>query len=370
MTARPLETDSAVDLAPVEHLDPFAHLVRVGTPVLPAAVAAAIVDARRPSSAEGVACRVGRAPVLLGVVPLELDDAMLVLGHGGPPAPGGPGEPGESDEPDEGPDLGDAARCDLAHHGLSLLRIRRSLGAGSWTIVDPRRAPGNRRVTAATPVRFTGPLAGHALLGTQADPSGRRVLGVLAPRQGTVTPWGTVLLGESGLGDVVERGAWAAVEPRFDRDREPHEDHRFGWAVEIDPYDASSTPRKHTMLGRLARTALQLQIRSDGRAVVRMGDDERPGRTYVFVSEAAYDPRPHPAARRYNLDLLDRGTVSVLEGGSVDRAVGAAGMDGADGGGVALVSDRESFVAGATLAEVLLDLRGAADAAVAAAGLR
>jgi secreted PhoX family phosphatase len=268
----------------------------------------------------------------------------------------------------------------MASHGLSVLKIQRAGGSGSWQRTHPRASSYNRRVTALTPFLLDGPAAGEARLRTTADPSGRTVLGTLNNCSGGTTPWGTVLSGEENFNQYFDRSGaldarytasyarlgitgtgsrgWSEVDPRFDLTTEPHEPFRFGWVVEIDPFDPASTPRKHTMLGRFKHEGANIQIADSGHAVAYMGDDERGDYLYKFVSADTFDPRDTQAARKRNLRLLTRGTLYVA------RLTGDGSADGVyDGTGawIPLTSDTTSYVAGMSVADVLIDTRLAAD---------
>jgi secreted PhoX family phosphatase len=100
---------------------------------------------------------------------------------------------------------------------------------------------------------------------------------------------------------------WAASVDRFDVAKEPNEPHRFGWIVEIDPYDPNFVPIKHTALGRFKHEGATPIINKDGRLVAYTGDDERFEYLYKYVSNGTYDP----AAGNANSALLDDGILYV-----------------------------------------------------------
>ncbi len=211
---------------------------------------------------------------------------------------------------------------EMAAHGGSILEVRRD---EKWTVVEASRYA--RRLTANTPITLSGPAAGHERLRTKEDPTGRAVKGMLNNCAGGLTPWGTWLTCEENF-SYYFRGAkdghpeaakltrygipgnmyaWGQFYDRFDVSKEPNEPNRFGWVVEIDPFDPTSTPKKRTALGRFKHEGAAGIVAKDGRYVVYLGDDERFDYVYKFVTKNKVNTTDLAA----NRDLLDEGTLYV-----------------------------------------------------------
>jgi secreted PhoX family phosphatase len=255
---------------------------------------------------------------------------------------------------------------EMAAHGGAVIEIRRE--NGKWQVVrDSKYA---RRIDASTPMEISGPAAGHARMQTSTDASGRRVNGMMNNCAGGVTPWGTWLTCEenfhgyfTGKLDSAHREApnhkrygvpsnwyvWGKFHDRFDVSKEPTEPNRFGWIVEIDPFDPNSVPKKRTALGRCKHEGAAGIINSDGRYVIYSGDDERFDYVYRFVTNARVD-RANPQANR---DILDDGVLSAARynaDGSVDWLPLVQGQGP--------LTAENGF---ATQADVLIETRRAAD---------
>ncbi|GAB2832617.1 PhoX family protein [Streptomyces chlorus] len=213
-----------------------------------------------------------------------------------------------------------------AAHGLGVVVVEEDRRSGKLTPVTRHHL--NRRLTATSEFRLTGPVAGSALVKTSADPTGRKVLGTLNNCAGGTTPWGTTLHGEEnfnqyfanssrttdkryGIGTGATERKWERFDKRFDLAQEPNEAHRFGYVVELDPYDPDSVPRKRTALGRFKHEGATVRLTHDGRPVVYSGDDERFDYLYKFVGSKRMRHGNSRSAREHNLTLLDEGTLYV-----------------------------------------------------------
>ncbi|WP_301150703.1 PhoX family protein [Metapseudomonas otitidis] len=224
-------------------------------------------------------------------------------------------------------------RKEINAHGVSVVEIRRDV-RGEWNVVP---SPRNRRITAATPMRISGPARGHALMQTRYSPDGTQARGTQNNCSNGFTPWGTYLTCEEnwagyfatrdadlprelkryGLRNT-SRFGWETLAgdefERFDATRKAadakgdyrNEPNQFGWIVEIDPFDPTSTPIKRTALGRFAHEGLIFAPVKPGRRVVcYSGDDSQNEYIYKYVSRDTFRPG------KRNHRLLDDGTLYV-----------------------------------------------------------
>ncbi|MGH8166240.1 MAG: PhoX family protein, partial [Woeseiaceae bacterium] len=208
--------------------------------------------------------------------------------------------------------------------GITIVKLK---GSGSkWRTVKSRYS---RRIHGNTPMTFSGPAAGHALLRTI---NGNVPLGTINNCASGATPWGTYLTCEENFDDFFgasnlintwtatlsqqrygfsDNGGgygWHKFDRRFDlSDPEyANEENRFGWVVEIDPMNPTATPVKRTALGRFKHENATVTIGSGGRVVVYHGDDEIFEYIYKFVSADNWK-----AMRARGESPLDRGTLYV-----------------------------------------------------------
>jgi secreted PhoX family phosphatase len=212
----------------------------------------------------------------------------------------------------------------LAGHGVTVVEIVQRAN-GTWTHVVGSKF--NRRITGTTPMAFSGPVkTEHPRLTSDVTPS---PLGTLNNCAHGYTPWGTYLACEENWNGYfgTASGAWTrtdlearygvsaagfgynwhVAEPRFDLAANPNELNRFGWVVEIDPFNPGSTPVKRTALGRFKHEGATV-IEDRGRLVVYSGDDENGEYLYKFVSSGRWR-----VLRAQGKSPLDHGTLYVAK---------------------------------------------------------
>jgi uncharacterized protein len=216
----------------------------------------------------------------------------------------------------------DMVDMEMMAHGGSVLEVKKE--NGKWAVVNNSQYA--RRITPETTFVLSGPAAGNPLVKTHADPMGKVVRGTLNNCAGGVTPWGTWLMAEENFngyfwgkaeghpqesmlkryGAPANWYAWGKFHDRFDIVKEPNEMNRFGWIVEVDPFDPLSTPVKRTALGRFKHEGAEGIVNKDKRYVVYTGDDERFDYAYKFVTKGVVT-----GDRLKDRNLLDEGTLYV-----------------------------------------------------------
>lgn len=242
------------------------------------------------------------------------------------------------------PESLDDVKLSQAAHGVSVVKIARDW-RGNWDIEPSYK---NRRIHVNTEVEFSGPVANSPCLGNAAN----NVYAGTANNCGSgPTPWGTYLTceenfngyfgstaadGSIGGFDPVQDQAyarygfgaggfgygWHLFDDRFDLSNPDYvnESNRFGWIVEIDPFDPHAKPVKRTALGRFKHEGAAVKELKDGRVAVYMGDDQAGDYCYKFESKYPW----RKAIRRGN-SPLDEGKLYVarfLEGGNAKDGKG------------------------------------------------
>jgi secreted PhoX family phosphatase len=208
----------------------------------------------------------------------------------------------------------------LAAHGVTVIKV--GLVDGKWQAMDSEY---NRRITGNTPMAFSGPVsADHPMLRAELGQPPRGTLNNCAHG---FTPWGTYLACEENFNGYfgttsttwranalearygVTAGGfgynWHLADPRFDVNVNRNELNRFGWVVEINPYDPTSTPVKRTALGRVKHEGATY-AESNGFAVIYTGDDENGDYFYKYVSA-----EPWRRMQAQGRSPLDEGTLYV-----------------------------------------------------------
>jgi secreted PhoX family phosphatase len=252
-------------------------------------------------------------------------------------------------------------RKSLAAHGVSIIEVKKV--RGKWQVIRPSKYA--RRITGNTAIRIGGPAKGDPRMRTSADPTGHWARGTLNNCAMGYTPWGTYLACEENFNGYFRQGGtvtelerrygisaggfgylWHTTDDRFDVQKEPNEPNRFGWVTEINPFEPKSIPIKRTALGRFKHEGAWVQEARDGRVVVYSGDDEQGEYIYRYVSRL-----PWRKSFAKGIHPLNDGTLY-------------AAKFYADGTGDWLpLTPENPKLAGWSIADILINTRGAADLA-------
>ncbi|HLV07379.1 MAG TPA: alkaline phosphatase PhoX [Croceibacterium sp.] len=288
---------------------------------------------------------------------------------------------------------------EIEAHGVGVVEYR---DTGNRTWVWEQESAFNRRITPNTPMAFHGPVRGTDFLKTVASADGTSGRGTINNCANGYAPWGTNLTCEENWagyfrrsGDDAARSpreltglrrygvnsangnyAWSSAgsDPVFRRwDARAtgasaladyrNEPNTFGWVVEIDPYNPTSTPRKRTALGRMGHEGAWVGKLTAGRKLaVYMGDDSRREYFYKFVSNAAWNPADAQAADPLAVGdkYLDAGTLHVAKFNADGTGTWMPLVHGQVPNRPATGSDPEYVFA--SQADVLVNTRLAADA--------
>ncbi|HKQ30233.1 MAG TPA: alkaline phosphatase PhoX, partial [Burkholderiales bacterium] len=293
-------------------------------------------------------------------------------------------------------------------HGVSVLEVHKEVvrkhGRKNvrWDYKQNSRL--NRRVHTLTEIGLSGPAGRSPYMITKYSPDGSKTRGTVNNCANGYTPWGTYLTCEENWAGYFRRIAavdnpnrsakelasfarygvagtgrelWATATPdtaddlygrwnamKLGSSIDGSDDYRnvantYGWVVEIDPFNPTSTPKKRTALGRFAHEGAWLGPVKAGQPLVwYMGCDSRNEYIYKYVSNRRWNPRDADEGLAAGDKYLDNGKLYVARfnadssGQWIELAYG-----------VNNITPTNSAYAFSDHADVLINARLAADAA-------
>jgi len=199
--------------------------------------------------------------------------------------------------------------------------------SGKWRI--NKNSIYNRRITPTNNLcEIKGYARGASRLKTKHDVSGEFVYGSFANCAGGKTPWGTILIAEENINMMFggenknaresaslkaynfknkSKYGFEKIHKRLDITDNNGEYNKFGYLVEIDPFNPEKPPVKRTSLGRFFHEGAAVKIAKSGHVVVYSTDDKNFEHLYKFVSKDKYD------SVNFNPDILDEGILYVAK---------------------------------------------------------
>lgn len=238
-------------------------------------------------------------------------------------------------------------------HGVSVIEVQKN-PAGDFAVVTGSSF--NRRITPFTDMDLSGPVRGSKFAVTKLSPSATKTAGTINNCANGYTPWGTYLTCEENWKFYYTRVAgdqnnplrssadnaaltrvgitpgqvgsfnWASlpgeVYQRWNcsvtgTSANGADDYRnmpqtYGYIVEIDPFNPTSTPKKRTALGRFGHEGAWPGAVVAGKPITfYMGDDVAGEYIYKFVSAAVWDPSDANKGLLAGDKYMDNGTLYV-----------------------------------------------------------
>ena len=239
---------------------------------------------------------------------------------------------------------------EIQAHGVACVEVIKE--GNQWRYVQG--SPFNRRITAATELTMTGPVAGSELVKTRLSPAGMTRFGTLNNCGHGETPWHTYISGEENWFSYFRRDDDSAMRTSADNtllarygltpggqgfsyrewdtvaagdlyarfnitvsgasatDDFRNEANQHGFAIEVDPYRPTEKAKVRTVFGRFAHEGVWFAPAVAGKPVVAyMGDDARNEYIYKFVSAENWDEADENLGLSAGDKYLTEGTLYV-----------------------------------------------------------